>query len=247
MIYSKDMSEDLTKQLPCLATMGNAVAGLAACGLALTGKPDLGAILILVAVLMDSFDGALARSLDAASEFGAQLDSMADLISFGVAPAVVVGAVLPEDVRYLGWALLVVYPLCAMWRLARFNVQHGDPDAPHGDFAGLPTTGAGAAVATAVLMLTRLNESAMQAHPVLLAGLMAMLGLFMVSHMTYRHMGSLLSHVPPTLRLLVVAFIVAASFVWPYEYILGGIVWAYVLSGPLGFARERIHATVDNR
>ncbi len=232
----------LTKHLPCVATLGNAGAGFLSCGLAASGRPDLAALTILVAVLMDSLDGALARSLDAESDLGAELDSLADVISFGVAPAVLAGTLLPGNGSVLVWAVMAVYPLCAAYRLARYNAMRKDPAAGHGLFVGLPTTGSGAAAATFILLYLRLSPTTGIVGPNLLAGAMALLGVLMVSKFSYRHMGAVFSHVHPAVAALLAVLIVAASVVWDYEYLFACLMWAYVLSAPLLTAGHRILA-----
>lgn len=233
---------DISKHLPAVATLGNVAAGVAACAFAIAGRPDLAGLMILGAVLMDSFDGALARSLGVTSEFGAELDSLADVVSFGVAPAVVVGSLLPEGMRPLGWALVTVYPLCAAWRLARFNVTHNGNGEKHGEFSGLPSTGAGAAAATAVLIYVRASEAGLSANPVILACAMVLLGALMVSRMPYKHVGTVISRLHPAIGVATAAAFVAVSILWEYEYVFGAAMWAYAFSGLLAVAREKIRA-----
>jgi CDP-diacylglycerol--serine O-phosphatidyltransferase len=232
----------LTKQLPSIATLGNAGAGFLSCGLAVAGKPELAALVILVAVLMDSLDGALARSLEAESPLGAELDSLADVISFGVAPALLAGSLMPGNDHILVWALMAVYPLCAAWRLARYNISHNDDTAEHGVFIGLPTTGAGAAAATLVLLYLRLAPQTLVVGPRLLACAMALLGALMVSKFTYRHGGAIIGRLHPAVAAVLAVLFVAGSALWDYEYLFGALMWSYVLSAPLMTAGHRIRA-----
>jgi CDP-diacylglycerol--serine O-phosphatidyltransferase len=232
----------MSRYAPSAATLANAGAGLLACGLAVHGNAPLGALLVLLAVLLDAVDGALARSLDASSEFGAELDSLADVISFGVAPAMLVGSLLAPDVRSAGWALLLAYPLCAAWRLARFNVRHGERPATRASFVGLPTTGAGAAAATALLLHARLLETGFAPGDLLLPSVMVALGALMVSRIPYRHAGSLLGRLSPASAVGLGALFVVASVVWQHEYVFAAPMWAYALSGPLATAREKLRA-----
>jgi len=229
------------EHLPALATLGNAAAGFAACGLAMTGYPELAALMILTAVLMDSLDGALARALDATSDFGAEFDSMADLISFGCAPALLVGSLLPVGAREVGWAIITVYPLCTAWRLARFNASQADP-AEHHDFVGLPSTGAGASAATGVLLCVRLSQQGFPVSLALLPWMLVVLGALMVSRITYKHAGASVSRLRPTVAVLAAAVLVVGALTWQHEYVFAGLVWGYTLSGPLGLAREKIRA-----
>jgi CDP-diacylglycerol--serine O-phosphatidyltransferase len=232
----------LSKQLPGIATLANAGAGFLACGLAASGRPELAALTILVAVLMDSLDGALARSLEAESALGAELDSLADVVSFGVAPGVLAGSLLPGGGSVLVWVLMAVYPLCAVWRLARFNVMRAEGTAEHGSFVGLPTTGAGAAAATLVLLYLRLSPTTDLVGPTVLACTMGLLGMLMVSKFAYRHVGAIVGRLHPPVAVALAVLFVAGSALWDYEYLFGALVWSYVLSGPLLTAGHRLRA-----
>ena len=233
----------LASRVPCIATLGNAGAGFLACGLAAAGKPELAALAILAAVLMDSLDGALARSMDLESDFGAQLDSLADVVSFGVAPALLAGSLLPGNGHIVVWALMAIYPLCAAWRLARYNVAHNDDTGEHGMFVGLPTTGAGGAAATLALLYMRLLPDTPQAltlGPTLLTCTMALLGGLMVSKFHYRHAGAIIARVNPTVAVVLAVVFVFGSALWDYEFLFGVLMWSYVLSAPLMTASQRI-------
>jgi CDP-diacylglycerol--serine O-phosphatidyltransferase len=220
-----------------MATLSNAAAGLAACALAVAGQPELAALMLLAAVLLDSLDGALARSLGAASAFGAQMDSLADLVSFGVAPAVVVGSLLPPGARLLGWLMAISYALCTAWRLARFNVIQPASGAEHAGFQGLPSTGAGAAAATAVLMHLRLG-----AGLALLPAVLVFLGALMVSSIPYRHAAAIIARLNPVVAIMAAVLFVVSAVTWEYEYVFGALMWTYAFSGPLVTAREKIRA-----
>jgi CDP-diacylglycerol--serine O-phosphatidyltransferase len=232
---------NLRESAPTLISLANAAAGFMACAFAVMGLPELGALIILAAVLLDSLDGALARSLDVESDLGAELDSLADVVSFGVAPAVLIGSLLAAGVHQVGWMLISPYPLCAAWRLARFNVQRGDAAGSHGTFTGLPSTGAGAAAASAVLIHARL-EAAHHLGPLFLPYLLVLLGALMVSRISYRHVGVVVSRLTPLGAALLAALFVTVSLLWDYEYLFCAVTWGYVLSGPLVVATEKIRA-----
>lgn len=231
----------LREHLPTAATLGNAAAGVAACGFAVTGNWELGALMILVAVLMDSLDGALARVLGASSDFGMELDSLADVISFGCAPAVLVGSLLPVGAENVGWPMVTVYALCAVWRLARFNARRTEAELRE-DFVGLPTTGAGAAAATAVLLYLRLPSQGVPLAEVFLPWVLVLLGMLMISRIGYKHGATIVSRLNPALAVLTAGVFVAGSVLWQYEYMFAALMWGYTLSGPLGAAREKIRA-----
>jgi CDP-diacylglycerol---serine O-phosphatidyltransferase len=127
--------------------------------LSLEGNLNWAAWLILWCVLLDKADGTAARLLKASSTFGAEFDSMADLIAFGLAPAVLVYALARqqwhlqpgEGAWFLTLGMLAIYLLCAASRLIRFNIIEHPPEERY--FSGVPTTVTGAIVASAVLVL----------------------------------------------------------------------------------------------
>jgi CDP-diacylglycerol---serine O-phosphatidyltransferase len=155
-----------------LLTMGNAVCGFVAivvigCG----GKPDQAlnyefkqaAWLIIIGMAFDVLDGRVARTTKTTSELGAQLDSLADLVTFGVAPAVLVfrmHLILPEwhVWRWLLWCLSVAYFLGAVLRLARFTVETAPDETAHLCFKGLPSPGAAGTIASLVIFYFYLKE-----------------------------------------------------------------------------------------
>jgi len=229
------------ESIPSIASLGNVAAGFTACAFAVAGSPEMAALMILVAVLLDALDGALARSLEASSDFGAELDSLADVVSFGIVPAVLVGSLLPFELQRIGWLLATPYPLCVAWRLARFNTSStGDPES-HGHFAGLPSTGAGAAVATAVLIYVRLDP-AIHFGPLFLPSMLVLLSGLTVSRIPYTHASLILGRLTHSLAVLVAVAFIAGSVMWEYEYMFGALIWSYVLSGPLVTASDKIRA-----
>lgn len=136
----------ITKSIPNLFTLGNLFLGMLAIMLALDGRYSLAAIMVIVAMLLDGLDGRVARALNCQSEFGKQLDSLSDVISFGVAPAVIMYLISFQSLPQTGlvWAVTALFPMCGALRLARFNVHKGIP----GYFIGLPIPAAGGVVAT---------------------------------------------------------------------------------------------------
>ena len=125
-----------------ILTMLNLSSGCLALILVMKGHALLGAVLIFVAALFDMYDGKVARSLNVSSEFGKQLDSLADLISFGVAPALLIYQNILYEYSIAGILLTLMYILCGAMRLARFNVTTFT-----GSFQGLPIPAAGCALA----------------------------------------------------------------------------------------------------
>jgi len=229
--------------MPSVATVTNLCCGVVACAFAVEGLAELGALMIVLAVLFDSVDGALARKLDVASDFGMELDSLADVISFGIAPAMLVGTLISAEFELFGWGLALLFPVCSAWRLARFNVESRSDLDSHADFSGLPTTGAGGAVAAVVLVHAGLAEHGMGVFINLLPCLMVLLAVLMLSRLPYRHIGPILSRMPLPMAMLWSAMLILGAIVWRYELVLAGVFWAYVLSGPAEAVKEKIMAS----
>lgn len=139
----------LVKAIPNMLTVGNLFLGIVAIILAFQGSQyvDYAAITVIVGMLLDGLDGRVARMLNVQSEFGKELDSLSDVITFGVAPAFIMYVVSLQDLQMLGIFITAIFPICGALRLARFNVQAGVP----GYFIGLPITAAGGVLATLAL------------------------------------------------------------------------------------------------
>ena len=109
--------------LPNLFTISAMFSGFYAIVAAIKGHYEMSAIAIFVAFIMDGLDGRIARLLHAQSEFGVQLDSLSDMVSFGITPALVMYTWSLNVVGKLGWLTAFIYTACTALRLARFNVQ----------------------------------------------------------------------------------------------------------------------------
>lgn len=141
--------------LPSLVTLVALAAGLTAIRMAIEGRYDFAVALIVVAAALDAIDGRIARLLKSTSRFGAELDSIADFVNFGVAPAVLIFVWGVDEVGNLGWIAVLVYAICVALRLARFNVALdavGKPEWHAAYFVGVPAP-AGAIVVLLPLYL----------------------------------------------------------------------------------------------
>src|SRR6516225_6298683 len=116
--------------LPNLITLLALCAGLTAIRLALEGRLKWAVAAIVVAALLDGIDGRVARLLKGTSRFGAELDSLADFVNFGVAPALIVYLWDLQSLKSAGWIAAMVFAICTGLRLARFNVMIEDADKP---------------------------------------------------------------------------------------------------------------------
>lgn len=137
----------IAKSLPSIFTVGNLFLGIVSILLAFQEQPEYAAITVIIGMLLDGLDGRVARMLNTQSEFGKELDSLSDIISFGVAPAFIMYVVSLDELGRIGWLVTAIFPICGALRLARFNVQAGIP----GYFIGLPITAAGGVLATLAL------------------------------------------------------------------------------------------------
>ncbi|WP_239619149.1 CDP-diacylglycerol--serine O-phosphatidyltransferase [Cohnella mopanensis] len=168
----------ITKSIPNIFTIGNLSLGVIAIILAFnneTNSSNTAALLVIIAMLLDGLDGRVARALNAQSEFGKELDSLSDVISFGVAPAFIMYQAAFQGVNpAIAWIVTAIFPICGALRLARFNVIDGIP----GYFIGLPIPAAGGVLATLALFHHELHYSLLLISTVALSFLM-------VSNMKY--------------------------------------------------------------
>ncbi len=192
--------------LPTLVTLGNGICGFTALFKTAEGQFEWAAWLILLGMVFDALDGRVARMTGAVSKFGAQMDSLCDLVTFGVAPAFLARGILLEGPAVyhtqfpdrLVWIACTFYAMCALIRLARFNVETGPDEESHQDFAGLPTPAAAGVVASVILATARVAaparngmipeiEGAADALVPVLPLIVFVLGLLMTSRVSYVH------------------------------------------------------------
>ncbi len=169
--------------LPNLVTILGLCAGLTSIRFAMLGQFEIAAGLIIFAAIIDGLDGLIARRLNAASPFGAELDSLSDFVSFGVAPAVVIYTFALQDLRGAGWVFVLVFAIGCCLRLARFNVGRSAPDAPtRTHFTGVPAP-AGAMLGLFPLFLSLDGLWASETWPLAVAVWLGLVGALMVSRM----------------------------------------------------------------
>lgn len=167
--------------LPNLCTSMNLVFGV--CSLLSTYNNDLvwGSLFILLALVADGLDGRTARFFGVSSEMGKEMDSLCDLGSFGIAPGFLAWAFVLHNYGLLGIAVVVLFAVCGMWRLARFNVN---ASVVHGYFMGLAIPAGGNIVAMTTLLFVTMGINPLSfglAYPII----MAIVGYLMVSHVHY--------------------------------------------------------------
>ena len=220
--------------LPHLVTTAGLFFGFDAIVQAFTGAPDRAALGIVLAAVCDALDGRLARMARSTSRFGLEYDSIADIVSFGVAPAALAyGAGGLHSLGRVGLVMTFLYVAGAALRLARFNVA---PSRYRGRFEGMPSPAAAGMVASTQWFVSFLEEHgvAVDVPAPLVAIAAALLGLLMVSSIPYRSFKELdLRHSYGTL--VVVVFAIALVIQEP-SLTLFAIGLAYALSGPVEWA-----------
>ncbi len=148
----------IVQLIPNMLTIAAICAGLSAIRFGIEGNYVLAVQLILAACVLDGLDGRLARLLNSDSKMGAELDSLADFVNFGVAPALVIYFWALQDLRGIAWITVLVYAICCVVRLARFNVTAKsdtpeDKDTAGAYFTGIPSP-AGALLAMLPMFLS---------------------------------------------------------------------------------------------
>ena len=223
--------------LPSLLTTGNLAAGFYAIVKSGTGDPVTASYALFVAAVFDILDGRAARLTGNESRFGAEYDSIADTVSFGVAPAVIAfHAGGFADLRWAGWVVAFVYTACASLRLARFNVTSGRY---LGRFDGLPTpAGAGMVISTVWFReFMKANDLPLDLPAMLPALGLAAIAVLMVSPIPYRSFKDV--DVRGSYGAIVGVVILAiVLFLEPgLNFFLFGL--TYVLSGPVSWYWRR--------
>lgn len=139
----------LRRSLPNILTLGNIYCGFLSIGYAASGQFRNAAILIIIGMMLDAMDGRVARMLGVESELGKELDSLADVVTFGVAPSFLVYYTTFMNLGVLGFAIAGLFPLFGAYRLARFNVSKDKSSLQY--FIGVPITAAGGILAILTL------------------------------------------------------------------------------------------------
>lgn len=163
--------------VPNIFTLGNLSCGILSLMMTFQGEYKAASLFILLAGLMDRYDGRVARFLNVSSELGKELDSLADLVSFGVAPSILVFNIYNfSQLGLIGYLLVLLFPLSGAYRLARYNITSFD-----GIFTGVPITAAG--MFMALYSLFTMNRSS---NPTLTILLVVMFSYLMVSKVRFK-------------------------------------------------------------
>ena len=222
--------------LPSMFTMANMFCGYACIVYAMRGEFATAAPFIGLAIVLDMLDGRVARMTGSTSEFGIEFDSLADVISFGVAPAILSFAWGLQPLGRIGWAAGFLFVAAAAVRLARFNIQPEGQDKRY--FVGLPSPAAAAVPAATVFAFP--TGFTTTAHAVALLAMVIVPALLMVSTIRFRSfktfdLQSRRSY--PVLILIALGLVVLAA---QPEYLLLVLAYTYLVSAFIGMAWTRL-------
>jgi len=262
--------------LPSLITLMNGLCGFAAIHFAARGmnepdrlwfkNPELtffaaAAWMIFFAMVADAVDGFVARRSGSTSNFGGQLDSLSDVISFGVAPAFLMLRVVESGLQAsasplfggfagrLLWLAAALYVCCAILRLARFNVENAPEESAHLKFSGLPTPAAAGVVAAWVLLYSDLMPELREQLPgiswfapviiYLLPFLTVGVALLMVSRVPYLHVVNQFIRGRRPFEYLVILIFLMLLLIWRLQLTLAISSVIYAMSGAVQWLRQR--------
>jgi CDP-diacylglycerol--serine O-phosphatidyltransferase len=235
--------------LPNLITLLALCAGLTAIRLSMEAKLEWALAAIVFAGVLDGIDGRVARMLKGTSRFGAELDSLADFVNFGVAPALILYFWGLHELKSAGWIAALVYAICAALRLARFNVMIDDPNKPAWSgnfFTGIPAP-AGALTVLLPIYLYFLGISNNLVMIWLTFFYTLAIGLLMVSRLPVFSGKRVGKRVPPEMVLpvfVVVVLVFALLVSYPWEMLTLGTV-VYLACLPLGWLSYRDYLRKD--
>lgn len=216
--------------LPNLMTTAALFAGFYSVIAGMNGEFETGAIAIFVAMVLDGLDGRVARMTNSCSNFGAEYDSLSDMISFGLAPALLMYQWVLQDFGKLGWLIAFIFTVGAALRLARFNTQIGVAD--KGYFQGLPSPAAAAVLAGFVWMVES-NQIQTGAEAFIALFLTLASGVLMVSNLRFNSFKEIdLKGKVPFVTLLAFILVILVVTLRP-AIILFLILFAYMASGPV--------------
>ena len=215
-------------------------AGLTSIRFALQHQPHAAMALIAAAAILDGLDGRVARILDAETRIGEEIDSLADAVNFGVAPAVVVYISLLSTSQ-AGWVVVLLYAVCIVLRLARFNALLDDATLPtytHEFFVGMPAPAGAIAVLGPLAAKLQFGDG-WWSSPWVVCVWVAACSMLVVSRIPMKKMHAV--SVPPNLAALLLAglaIVAAAAFLFPYILVMVAIA-AYLLHVPFSVRSHR--------
>lgn len=216
--------------LPNLFTTAALFSGFYAVLAAMNGQFEAAAIAIFVAMILDGLDGRIARMTNTQTAFGAEYDSLSDMVAFGLAPALVMYVWALKGLGKFGWLAAFIYTAAAALRLARFNTQVGIADKRY--FQGLPSPAAAAILAACVWAAS--EYGILNTDVAWLVGILtAAVGLLMVSNFRYHSFKELDIRGKVPFFVLVIIMLAFAIILWEPPFILFVVFICYAVSGPM--------------
>ncbi|MDR3126431.1 MAG: CDP-diacylglycerol--serine O-phosphatidyltransferase [Rickettsiales bacterium] len=220
--------------IPNLATLTSAACGMTAIAQATQGYFSRALALIIFAAIMDGMDGRLARMFKTNSQFGVELDSLCDALSFGVAPALIAFFYTTHHIRGIGWILSVIFAIAMILRLARFNVMAADKKVPEYwqyFFTGVPAPAGGLMILWPIALLNATGNEIF-ADPRLVCAIVGTIALMLVSRIPTINLKKI--HIPKSaaslvMLLIIVTLLLMAFYFWKVAAVLGAI---YLLTIP---------------
>ncbi|HLG59383.1 MAG TPA: CDP-diacylglycerol--serine O-phosphatidyltransferase [Vicinamibacterales bacterium] len=223
--------------LPSMFTMGNMFCGYACIVHSMRGELATAALFIGFAFVLDMLDGRIARMTGTTSAFGLEFDSLADVVSFGVAPAILSFQWGLHPLGRIGWAAGFLFVAAAAVRLARFNIQSGSQDKRY--FVGMPSPPAACVPAATVFMYPEGFQS--PTHAVLVLAMVIVPSLLMVSSIRFRSFKTFDLQTRRSSAVLVLVAIGLVLLAAEPQYVLAAMAYTYLASGLIGFAWTRLH------
>ncbi len=238
-------SDDSSSRLPLIHLLPNILtltaicAGLTAIRFSIQGEFEMAVQLVLLAGVLDGLDGRVARLLDCQTSVGAELDSLADFVNFGVAPALILYAWTLHSVDQAGWMAVLGYTICCVLRLARFNVSHTTNDSSR-FFVGIPSP-AGAALVMLPMYVSFFDPDLFTIRPGWMAAYMLLIGFLMISHWpTFSFKSASVPRNKSRLMMLAAVLTVLAlmTYLWATLILLSilyaaGLIWsAWIAASP---------------
>jgi CDP-diacylglycerol--serine O-phosphatidyltransferase len=229
--------------VPATITSIGLLAGFYSAVSSMAGHFELAAVMIMVAFICDGLDGRVARLSRTSTQFGVEYDSLADVVAFGMAPAMLAYNWALQPIGTLGVAVSGLFVVCAALRLARFNVQTASVDKRR--FVGLPVPGAAAMIAGLALAYSYFEFSSPRALCTVMVPITLALGGLMISRVPYPSFKGINFRKRAPLELMIGVLMVAALLFAMPQVTAFALAACYVLSGPILMARgERMTAKV---
>lgn len=230
--------------LPTLLTLGNLLFGFLSVNYIFRNDFKQATLCIFIAMIFDALDGRIAKLTKSASNFGAQLDSLSDLITFGLAPALLIYALISKNGHHLisyrfTLALSAFYVICAALRLARFNIETPVEQISHEYFAGLPTPGAAGLLASLVLLYYDKGQN-LPLLILLLPFILLFLSILMITRLRYAHLLNKISRTQHPFTTLLAILLLGLLLAFKLEETLCAIFTLYILSGPFLYIKTRL-------